>query len=141
LFDHDTFSDASLSIINKWLPQYPRGYIIIDLWGGAVRNQPSTGANAFVHRSQQFGIEFVSEWDKGTCTKCLDWLSSFFNEMLAQYKKEYTTVKAYQNYIDRTLQGWSSAYYADALPRLVSIKKTVDPGNVFRNPQSIPVSL
>ncbi|KAI8583891.1 hypothetical protein K450DRAFT_220462 [Umbelopsis ramanniana AG] len=141
LYDNDTFSDSSISIIKKWLAKYSKGYIIIDLWGGAVRNQPSIGANAFVHRSQKFGIEFVSEWDKGTCSTCLDWLSSFFNEMLVQYKKEYPAVKAYQNYIDRTLQGWSSAYYADAWPRLVSIKKTVDPGNVFRNPQSIPVTL
>lgn len=61
--------------------------------------------------------------------------------MLAQYKKEYTTVKAYQNYIDRTLPNWSSAYYADAWPRLVNIKKSVDPSNIFRNPQSIPVAI
>ncbi|GAB5587486.1 hypothetical protein Unana1_02386 [Umbelopsis nana] len=141
LYDNEAFSDASLAIINKWLPKDSRGYIIIDVWGGATRNQPSTGSNAFVHRSQQYGIEFVSEWDKGTCTSCLDWISSFFNEMLAQYKKEYTTVKAYQNYIDRTLPNWSSAYYADAWPRLVNIKKSVDPSNIFRNPQSIPVAI
>jgi FAD/FMN-containing dehydrogenase len=141
LYDNEAFSDASLAIINKWLPKDSRGYIIIDVWGGATRNQPSTGSNAFVHRSQQYGIEFVSEWDKGTCTTCLDWISSFFNEMLAQYKKEYTTVKAYQNYIDRTLPNWSSAYYADAWPRLVNIKKSVDPSNIFRNPQSIPVAI
>ncbi|KAG2181420.1 hypothetical protein INT43_009003 [Umbelopsis isabellina] len=141
LFDKATFSDESIEIIHKWLPKYKQGYIIIDVWGGAVHNQPSTGPNAFVHRSQQYGIEFVSEWDKDKCGDCLTWLSGFFNEMLTQYKKEYTVVKAYQNYIDRTLPNWSSAYYADAFPRLVSIKKDIDPNNIFRNPQSIPVSL
>jgi Berberine and berberine like len=52
--------------------------------------------------------------------------------------KPYTTEYAYQNFIDRSQADWAHAYYGDNLDRLVSIKRSRDPDDFFRFPQSVP---
>ncbi|KAH7341046.1 hypothetical protein B0J17DRAFT_653852 [Rhizoctonia solani] len=53
-----------------------------------------------------------------------------------------TPEAAYANYVDPTLTPaqWKLQYFAGHYPRLVSIKRAVDPNNVFRFPQSIGLS-
>ena len=43
----------------------------------------------------------------------------------------------YQNYADASLQNFRWAYWGDAYPTLLSIKKKYDPTNFFRYQQSI----
>lgn len=53
---------------------------------------------------------------------------------------EVPKFSAYDNYVDSTLSRTEahSLYYGDPLTgRLAAIKKSVDPQNVFANPQSL----
>ncbi|KAG0293970.1 hypothetical protein BGZ96_001954 [Linnemannia gamsii] len=49
------------------------------------------------------------------------------------------TLEAYQNYIERDIPNGLQAYYGDNMPRLIEIKKNVDPDNIFTFPQAIPL--
>ena len=53
----------------------------------------------------------------------------------------YLSGGAYQNFPDRTQADWQHAYYGQNLERLVEAKRTWDPDNLFRFPQSIPLTL
>ncbi|KAG0313600.1 hypothetical protein BG000_005824 [Podila horticola] len=135
-------------IIYKYLTAPPKGisavYLIVDLWGGKI-NRPASDS-AFIHHGAVIGIEFVTEWgDAGTkpgkkaCGPCQTWSVNFYKEMLAAYTKGQP-IEAYQNYIDKDLPNSMDAYCGKALPRLKTIKKLVDPNNVFRFPQSISLN-
>ena len=47
--------------------------------------------------------------------------------------------EAVQNYADPNLTTWKAAYHGSHLARLRKVKKAVDPKNVFRHSQSVPV--
>ena len=66
----------------------------------------------------------------------LDWLEGYHAAM-----QPYLSGGAYQNFPDRTQADWPRAYYGENFPRLVEVKRTWDPDNLFRFPQSIPITL
>ncbi|ORZ14370.1 hypothetical protein BCR41DRAFT_354762 [Lobosporangium transversale] len=142
---------STIALFGKWGAIKPKGmtanYLIIDLWGGAVKDT-SASATSFIHRDAYTVVEFVAEWDanpkakpgKPDCKPCLKWMDDMYEELLADYKENYSeTVRGYQNYIDLDIPNWLEAYYGSAVPRLKQIKSTYDPSNVFRFPQSIPL--
>ena len=51
--------------------------------------------------------------------------------------RPFVSGKAYQNYIDPTLQDWEQAYYDQNLPRLKATRQRVDPDHYFNFPQAI----
>ncbi|KAF8985098.1 hypothetical protein BGZ46_005881 [Entomortierella lignicola] len=147
-------TNATIALIGKWVGQKPSGstanYIIIDIWGGAIQDTPQN-ATAFVHRDAQTVFEFVAEWDesanavpgKPDCQACLQWIDDMYADFLTDYNSNngyYGPVRGYQNYIDSGMPNWQDAYYGSALNRLIQIKATADPGNVFSFPQSIPLN-
>jgi hypothetical protein len=57
--------------------------------------------------------------------------------ILGAFKTDKLERKSYSCYADITLVDWKELYYGSALPRLVALKKKLDPNNLFRNPQSL----
>jgi FAD/FMN-containing dehydrogenase len=53
--------------------------------------------------------------------------------------RPYVSGAAYVNYCDTELPDWASAYWGANLARLKQIKASLDPDNVFRHAQSVPL--
>jgi FAD/FMN-containing dehydrogenase len=107
------------------------GVVILDSYGGAI-NRVSPTATAFVHRKMLFGLQYGAYWSGNDGGTGIQWA-----ENLRQAMQPYVTGAAYVNYIDPSLPNWARAYYGSNYQRLQSVKKSVDPENVFHFPQSI----
>jgi hypothetical protein len=113
------------------------GGITFDSYGGAI-NEVAPGATAFVHREAiacaQYSVTYATATPSpSVVTGAKSWLDQT-ERSFAPYARG-----SYQNYIDPTLPNWAQAYYGDNLPRLMQVKKSYDPGNVFHFAQSIPL--
>lgn len=104
--------------------------------GGAYNRVPAD-ATAFVHRSDEFLLEYTATSDPAhtaaTSRAASQWLSQI-RELL----NGYGTGRAYQNFPDPELPDPLRAYYGQNLPRLRDIKRHYDPDNFFHYRQSIP---
>jgi FAD/FMN-containing dehydrogenase len=104
-------------------------------WGGAINRVPPT-ATAFVHREAQYLVGLDTSWTDrdtpATVEANLRWLSDLRDALTP-----YLSPGAYQNFIDPDLTDWRSAYYGVNYPRLVDIKKQVDPDGFFSFAQAI----
>lgn len=119
------------------------GGVAFDACGGAM-NRVSPGATAFVHRSALFLAQYSIWWTAqsspgdpagaGTpgVRRQRAWLDGFYAAM-----RPYASGEAYQNYADPGLADWERAYYGANYPRLQRVKAAVDPGDLFRFPQSV----
>jgi FAD/FMN-containing dehydrogenase len=104
-------------------------------WGGAI-NRVARADTAFVHRDALFLLSLDTSWAENDSPTTVDanlrWLAGL-REALAPYVSD----EAYQNFIDPDLPDWRTAYYGDNYPRLVEIKKRVDPEGFFTFGQAI----
>ena len=109
------------------------------LMGGAVSKMSST-ATAYSHRAATSVTSVELNWTEQDSPKQMAlndlWLARFHDAMA-----EFTSDECYQNFIDDSQRNYLRAYYGKNLERLVAIKRSVDPANVFHHPQSIPVRL
>ena len=101
------------------------GAILFDCYGGAI-NRVKPGATAFVHRNVLFCIQYLS-YDGDAA-----WLNSTAAQM-----RPYVTGGAYVNYTDPGLKGWQTAYYGSNYPRLLKVRRDIDPHHYFNFPQAI----
>ena len=101
------------------------GAILLDCYGGAI-NRVNPGATAFVHRNVLFCVQYLSYGGDAS------WLRS-----TAATMRPYVTGGAYFNYTDPGLKGWQTAYYGSNYPRLLHIRRDVDPHHYFNFPQAI----
>jgi FAD/FMN-containing dehydrogenase len=107
--------------------------LIFDAYGGAV-SAIAPDATAFVHRKEPFSVQIYLEGDANTDSKeAMAWMQAFGEKL-----RPYVSRSAVPNYIDADLKGWQAAYYGANFARLVAVKKTYDPQDVFHFPQSIP---
>ncbi|KFH63032.1 hypothetical protein MVEG_11069 [Podila verticillata NRRL 6337] len=144
-------SDSELAIISKHInnpPNNPDGQVTIsvslEIWGGKI-DYPSSASAFDNHRGILYSIRYGVEWNVSSpdsdsiCTECMEWNDHFAKELQAAYSSGQV-LEAYQNYIERDIPNGLQAYYGDNLSRLIEIKKSVDPGNIFVFPQAIPLS-
>lgn len=132
------FIQTSMAWIEKWPGSANTTAVGVTLfaWGGAM-GRPSPTETAFVHRDASWLSVIGASWGKNDSASVVNanlaWLGSF-----ASAVAPYVTDHAYQNFADPALVNWAPAYYGENLPRLMKVKQTLDPDNLFSFPQSIP---
>ena len=104
-----------------------------DAYGGAIADQASD-ATAFVHRNAFCSAQYSIYYDSGDGSASRSWVRETHEAMAP-----FSNGESYQNYVDADLDDWAPAYYGSNLARLQSVKRAVDPDNVFTFPQSIPL--
>ncbi|KAI3459251.1 hypothetical protein Pfo_015914 [Paulownia fortunei] len=140
------------------LEKEPKGYVILDPYGGAM-HKISSESIAFPHRKGNlFTIQYLVEWKaehNANSKDYIDWIRGFYNAM-APYVSSGPRA-AYINYMDFDLgvmdflnssasvadavemaRIWGEKYFLKNYDRLVRAKTLIDPSNVFRNQQGIP---
>lgn len=109
------------------------GSVLFDAYGGAI-NQVAPTATAFAHRDKLACLQYVAPlFAGGDPATSREWLDDLYSAM-----RPYVSGYAYQNYIDPQLADWQHAYYGVNLDRLISVKTTYDPKNLFGFAQGIP---
>ncbi|XVF53731.1 hypothetical protein PTKIN_Ptkin05aG0122300 [Pterospermum kingtungense] len=146
---------AALNILDK----EPKGYVILDPYGG-VMNNISSESIAFPHRKGNlYTIQYLVEWheqDKNKSNQYTEWIRGFYNAMVGHVSCGPRA--AYINYMDFDLgimelintsavpsedavevaRAWGEKYFLNNYDRLVKAKTMIDPNNVFKNQQGIP---
>jgi hypothetical protein len=111
--------------------------VLCDIYGGAI-NKIASDATAFVHRGNtRYSIQYYMEWtDPAASDANIAMMRTLYTSM-----RPHVSGGAYVNYCDLDLgDGYARAYWGDNLPRLMKIKAGVDPKNIFRHAQSVPLS-
>ncbi|KAF9118882.1 hypothetical protein BGW39_000786 [Mortierella sp. 14UC] len=143
-------SESEITTISRYLNSTPynpnsqvSSSVIFEIWGGQIDNTSSPSVFDS-HRGVLYSVQYGVTWSTPnselgfTCTTCMDWSARFAKELQAAYSSG-PTLEAYQNYIERDIPNGLQAYYGDNLPRLIDIKKSIDPCNTFTFPQAIPL--
>jgi FAD/FMN-containing dehydrogenase len=139
----ELFPDQAIETMIRWVEDWPGssdphgGAIQMEASGGAINRVPQD-ATSFIHRGDLFVCQYLAFWDQSDSQRVADanlaWIAGFYEEM-----RPFVSGFAYQNMIDPDLDDWERAYYGSALERLMDVKATSDPDNVFNSSQSIPL--
>jgi hypothetical protein len=111
--------------------------VLCDTYGGAI-NKIATDATAFVHRGNtKYVMQYFMQWDSASATNGnIAMMRTLYNSM-----RPFVSGGCYVNYCDLDLgDGYAKAYWGDNLPRLIKIKAQLDPKNIFKHAQSVPLS-
>jgi hypothetical protein len=141
----DAFSGAAVSTLLDQLQRIPGSSnsggtgIAIFCLGGAVNRVPAD-ATAYVHRDARFLINYEITWEASDSPSVVAaqeaWMQSIHRSL-----QPFVLPQSYQNWPDRTLEEWRSAYYGSNLKRLTEVKAKHDPHDHFTYQQSVPLSV
>ena len=146
--------ETALDILEK----EPKGYVVLDPYGGMMHNISSESI-AFPHRrGNLFTIQYLIYWkeaDNDKSSDYVDWIRGFYAAMTPFVS--WGPRAAYVNYMDFDLgvmerisnganmkdvvehaRVWGEKYFLSNYDRLVRAKTLIDPNNVFTNDQGIP---
>jgi hypothetical protein len=134
----DPMTDQGILTLLNGLQNAPGEiFVLCDTYGGAI-NKIASDATAFVHRGNtRYSIQYYMEWtDPAASDANIAMMRTLYTSM-----RPHVSGGAYVNYCDLDLgDGYARAYWGDNLPRLMKIKAGVDPKNIFRHAQSVPLS-
>jgi FAD binding domain/Berberine and berberine like len=105
----------------------------LDALGGTVASLPAA-STAFVHRLSPFSVQYTATWMRAEVP------GSRFDSVVRGMREAmtpYLGTGAYVNYCDSALDGWQDAYWGANYARLQSVKRAVDPHELFNGPQSV----
>ena len=108
----------------------PVWFVIFNLVGGAINDVP-TNATAYVHRNSLYWMQSYAATVGAVSQTTINFLDGI-NNLIAG-----SNSGAYPGYVDPRLPDSQLAYWGSNLPRLRQIKATIDPMDVFHNPQSV----
>jgi len=111
------------------------GKVIIEPIDGAV-HEVSPAATAFPHRDGFLVYQFQARTRLGAPSETVQAAQAWLNALYADLSP-WRTGAEYSNYGNRELQGWQRAYFGGNVPRLRSVKASVDPADLFRFEQSL----
>jgi FAD/FMN-containing dehydrogenase len=110
--------------------------VIMDLMGGAIA-RVAPDATAFVHRKALFSAQYYISGPVGESPQQVTDARAAVTAMRTTMAT-WSSGECYQNYLDPGLANWQSAYYGSNYARLVQVKATYDPNQVFKPAQGIP---
>lgn len=116
------------------------GLLALFGWVGGILTETARDATAYVHRDMTALWRPGAIWSPDVTPSVTEELNAWTQEV-ASLIAPHTPNESYQNFPNREITDWQEQYYAENFPRLVNVKADYDPGNMFRNAQSIPVSL
>jgi FAD/FMN-containing dehydrogenase len=105
-------------------------------WGGAY-NRVRPEATAFVHRAERFQLKHSAAFASGASAQSRESAHGWVARSWATVHP-WGSRRVFQNFADSDLEDWTHAYYGTNYARLVRVKGTYDPTNVFRFHQSLP---
>ncbi|KAJ7718604.1 glucooligosaccharide oxidase [Mycena maculata] len=113
----------------------------VELYGGANSkiNAVPVDETAFVHRNSMFTIQFYASSFNNAPPYPefgFTFLDDLVDGIIANSPKDWD-YGAYTNYMEDKLVDYKQLYYASHYPRLLALKKTLDPRGVFDFPVGI----
>lgn len=133
-FGRRPFPDKAIKSMRQFLENVEgkdAGFFFLN-WGGAV-SRKSPRSTAFYWRKADFYVEWNSSWLKQSQAPRNMAIVRQTRRKLQPY-----IVGSYINVPDQGIKNSGPVYYGANFARLRRVKAKYDPGNVFRNPQSIP---
>jgi FAD/FMN-containing dehydrogenase len=129
-----TLGDDVVETILRYAGNFPssQSEIFIGAFGGVVNKVPSD-ATPYAHRDALYIMNVHTRWDEPSeDSKCIAWAREFFD-----VTAPYATGGVYVNFLTEDEAGRTGAAYGQNYDRLMRIKKTYDPQNLFRQNQNI----
>lgn len=115
-------------------PGTPAWFVIFNLVGGAINDIP-TNATAYPHRNSLYWMQSYAVTAGAVSETTINFLDGINNVIAASLPG--IDFGAYAGYVDPRLPNGQQEYWGSNLPMLQQIKATVDPTDVFHNPQSV----
>ncbi|KAJ6106871.1 hypothetical protein N7512_010388 [Penicillium capsulatum] len=133
--------DEGIGALFKYLDSTDKGtlvwFVIFDLEGGATNDVP-VNATAYAHREAIMWMQSYAVNLLGPVSAQTKKFLNGINDIISS-SRPGVQFGAYPGYVDPLIQDPQNAYWGSNLPKLQQIKASVDPNDLFHNPQSVQV--